>query len=111
MAIIVIRKGETRVVKPTGLLCYPSSAMMDGIDDIELRHGPRRAQAYNRAEPVIRCIEEAVRDHRRRTGDADGIPEIGALVALCTEHHLTAARGGPVSYHTVVRAMKLMGLR
>jgi hypothetical protein len=46
-------------------------AMMDGIDDIELRHGARRAEANRRAEPVIRCIEDAIRDHRRRTGDLD----------------------------------------
>lgn len=85
--------------------------MMDGIDDIELRHGIRRASAYARAEPVIRCIEEAIRDHRRRTGDLDAMPPIGRLTALCTERGLSAARGGPISHNTVARAMKLMGLR
>jgi hypothetical protein len=85
--------------------------MMDGIDDIELRHGARRARAYTRAEPVIRCIEEAIREHRRLSEDADGLPPVGLLVALCKEQRLTAARGGPVSYSTVVRALILMGLR
>lgn len=85
--------------------------MMDGIADIELRHGARRAQAYMRAEPVIRCIEEAIRDHRRDTGQVDGIPPLTQLAALCREGGLRAARGGPVSRNTVIRAMKLMGLR
>ena len=84
---------------------------MDGIDDIELRHGARRARAYTRAEPVIRCIEEAIREHRRLSQDADGLPPVDRLVALCKEQRLTAARGGPVSYSTVVRALILMGLR
>ncbi|TXC70469.1 hypothetical protein FSB78_05570 [Sphingomonas ginsenosidivorax] len=84
---------------------------MDGIDDIELRHGARRARAYTRAEPLIRCIEEAIRDHRRRTEDLDGMPRVGVLVGLCTEQKLSAPRGGPITYHTVVRALKLMGLR
>ena len=84
---------------------------MDGIDDIELRHGARRARAYIRAEPVIRCIEEAIREHRRLSQDTDGLPQVGRLVALCKEQRLTAARGGPVSYSTVVRALTLMGLR
>ena len=85
--------------------------MMDGIDDIELRHGARRARAYTRAEPVIRCIEEAIREHRRLSEDADGLPPVGKLVALCKEQRLTAARGGPVSYSTVVRALIFMGVR
>lgn len=85
--------------------------MMDGIADIELRHGARRAQAYTRAEPVIRCVEEAIRDHRRRTGQVDGLPPVSQLIALCVERRLTAARGGPVSYSTVIRAMKFMSVR
>ncbi|RYF01152.1 MAG: hypothetical protein EOO77_33305 [Oxalobacteraceae bacterium] len=85
--------------------------MMDGIDDIELRHGARRAGAYTRAEPVIRCIEDAIRDHRRRTGDLDSMPQISRLITLCAERSVLAARGGPVSHSTVARAMKLMGLR
>ena len=85
--------------------------MMAGIDSIALRHGARRALAYTRAEPVIRCIEEAVRDHRRRTGDIDAMPHVSSLVTLCAARRLSAARGGPVSHSTVVRALKLMGLR
>lgn len=84
---------------------------MDGIDDIEIRHGVRRPLAYTWAEPVIRCIKEAVRDHRRCTGDIDGMPKVSRLIALCDERSLTAARGGPVSRSTVIRAMKLSGLR
>ncbi|KQN92578.1 hypothetical protein ASE95_07725 [Sphingomonas sp. Leaf231] len=85
--------------------------MMDGIADIELRHGARRARAYLRAEPVIRCIEGAIRDHRRETGRAEAFPPLARLVALCHDAGLTAARGGPVTRSTVVRALKLMGLR
>ena len=84
---------------------------MDGIDDIELRHGARRAGAYTRAEPVIRCIEDAICDHRRRTGDHDSMPQISRLITLCMERRLSAARGGPISNSTVVSSMKLMGLR
>jgi hypothetical protein len=84
---------------------------MDGIDDIEIRHGIRRAKAYTRAEPVIRCIEDAVRAYRRRTGDVDGMPPVATLVTLCAERGLTAARGGPVTRTTIIRALKLIGLR
>ncbi|MBY9063645.1 hypothetical protein K7957_11940 [Sphingomonas yunnanensis] len=85
--------------------------MMDGIGDLELRHGARRAGAYARAEPVIRCIEATTRDHRRRTGTTDTYPETSDLVTACRERGLIAPRGGPVTRGTVLRALRLMGLR
>lgn len=91
------------MLKPTG--------MMDGIGDLELRYGPRRARAYARAEPLIRRIEVVIRDYREETGETDGLPPVARLVASCQAAELTAARGGPVTSRTVARALKLMGLR
>ncbi|RYE97771.1 MAG: hypothetical protein EOO77_38445 [Oxalobacteraceae bacterium] len=84
--------------------------MMDGIADMALRHGNRRARAYERAEPVIRCIEDAIRAHRRSSADAEGRPTIRQLVRCCNECGLSAARGGPITQYTIGRALKLMGI-
>jgi hypothetical protein len=45
---------------PVTIIRYRSSTMMDGIADMALRHGDRRARAYERSEPVIRCIQDAI---------------------------------------------------
>ncbi|MBD8735794.1 hypothetical protein [Sphingomonas sp. CFBP 13706] len=84
--------------------------MMDGIADMALRHGDRRARAYERNEPVIRCIQDAITAYRRDGGDRDGRPTIGALIAACSASGLTAARGGPVTRYTIYQALKLTGL-
>jgi hypothetical protein len=85
--------------------------MMDGIGHLELRFGPRRARAYTQAEPLIRRIERTIRQHRQSTGEIESLPPIAELVASCREAGLTAARGGRVTPSTVIRALKLMGLR
>ncbi len=83
---------------------------MDGIADMALRHGRRRACAYERAEPVIRCIQDAITAYRRDGADPDGRPSIGRLLAACDAGGLTAARGGPVTRYTIRSALTLMGL-
>lgn len=85
-------------------------AMMDDIADLTLRYGDRRARAYERAEPVVRCIEAAIRTYRRDRALVDGRPTIAELIAACTACGLTAARGGSVTRYTIRRALKLMGL-
>jgi hypothetical protein len=84
--------------------------MMDGIADMALRHGDRRARAYERGEPVIRCIQDAITAYRRDGGDRDGRPTVRELIAACHGCGLTAARGGAVTRYTVGQALKLMGL-
>lgn len=81
--------------------------MMDGIADMALRHGDRRARAYERSEPVIRCIQDAITAYR---GDRDGRPTISQLIAACGACGLTAARGGSVTRYTISEALKLIGL-
>jgi hypothetical protein len=88
-----------------------TAAMMDGIGDLELRHGARRASAYARAEPIIRCLEATIRRHRADTGRLDSFPDTRALVMACQASGLVAPRGGPVTHGTVLRALRLMGLR
>lgn len=88
-----------------------ADVMMDGIGDLELRHGARRALAYSRAEPVIRCIEATIREHRARTGILDSLPDTRVLVAACARLGLLAPRGGPVTNATVLRTLRFMGLR
>lgn len=90
---------------------YAARTMMDGIGDLELRHGARRARAFDRAEPAIRCIEAAIRRHRVDTGDVNSLPDMASLVAACRDGGLTAPRGGPVTRSTVVRTLRLMGFR
>jgi len=85
--------------------------MMDGIGDLELRHGARRAGAYARAESVIRCLEATIHRHRAETGRLDSLPDTGTMVAACRDSGLSAPRGGPVTSDTVRRALRLMGLR
>lgn len=85
--------------------------MMDGIGDLELRHGARRADAYARAEPIIRCLEATIRLHRADTGRLDGFPDTRTLVAACQASELVAPRGGPITPGTVLRTLRLMGLR
>ena len=95
---------------PVAIIGYRPSTMMDGIADMALRHGDRRARAYERNEPVIRCIQDAITTYRRDGGDRDGRPTIGALIAACSASGLTAARGGPVTRYTICQALKLTGL-
>ncbi len=83
---------------------------MDGIADLALRHGYRRARAYERGELVIRCIQDAITAYRRDSGDHDGRPTISQLVAACSACGLTAARGGSVTRYTISQALKLIGL-
>ena len=85
--------------------------MMDGIGDLELRHGARRASAYARAEPMIRCLEATIRRHRATTGRVDDLPPIRALAAACRDHGMVAPRGGAITEDTVRRTLRLMGLR
>lgn len=85
--------------------------MMDGIGNLELRYGARRAYAYARAEPAIRCIEATIQEHRARTGNLDSLPDTRFLVAACTKMGLHAPRGGPVTHATVLRTLRFMGLR
>ena len=85
--------------------------MMDGIGDLQLRHGSRRASAYARAEPLIRCIAATIHRHRAATGALDGFPETHELVTACRADGLVAPRGGPVTPRTVLRTLRLMGLR
>lgn len=61
---------------PVTIIRYRSSTMMDCIADMALRHGDRRARAYDRSEPVIRCIQDAITAYRRDGGDRDGRPTI-----------------------------------
>jgi hypothetical protein len=84
--------------------------MMDGIADLALRYGDRRARAYERSEPVIRCIQDAITAYRRDSGDRDGRPAISQLIAACSVCGLTAVRGGSVTRYTISRALKLIGL-
>ena len=84
--------------------------MMEGIANMALRHGDRRARAYERAEPVIRCIQDAITAYRRDSADSDGRPTISQLIAACDACGMTAARGGSVTRYTIVSALRLMGL-
>jgi hypothetical protein len=84
--------------------------MMDGIADMALRHGDRRARAYERAEPVIRCIQDAIAAYRRDSADSDGRPTISQLIAACDTRDLTAARGGSVTHYSIKSALRLLGL-
>jgi hypothetical protein len=77
------------------IIRYRSSTMMDGIADMALRHGDRRARAYERSEPVIRCIQDAITAYRRDGGDRDGRPTISQLIAACSACGLTAAVAAP----------------
>lgn len=85
--------------------------MMDGIGDLELRHGARRASAYARAEPIIRCLEATIHRHRAATGRLDAFPATRTLVAACRDGGLVAPRGGEITEDTVRRTLRLMGLR
>ena len=84
--------------------------MMEGIANMALRHGDRRARAYERAEPVIRCIQDAITAYRRDSADSDGRPTISQLIAACDACGMTAARGRSVTRYTIVSALRLMGL-
>ncbi len=84
--------------------------MMDGIGDMALRHGDRRARAYERSEPVIRCIQDTITAYRREGGDRDGRPTISQLIVACSARGLTAARGGAVTRYTISQALKWIGL-
>jgi len=75
-----------------------------------LRHGDRRARAYERAEPVIQCIQDAITAYRRDSADSDGRPTINQLIAACDACGMTAARGGSVTRYTIGSALRLMGL-
>jgi len=83
---------------------------MEGIANMALRHGDRRARAYERAEPVIRCIQDAITAYRRDSADSDGRPTISQLIAACDACGMTAARGGSVARYTIGSALRLMGL-
>lgn len=75
-----------------------------------LRHGDRRARAYERAEPVIQCIQDAITAYRRDSADSDGRSTISQLIAACDACGMTAARDGPVTRYTIGAALRLMGL-
>lgn len=84
--------------------------MMEGIANMALRHGDRRARAYERAEPVIRCLQDAITAYRRNSADCNGRPSISQLIAACDACGMSAARGGPVTRYTIRSALRLMGL-
>jgi hypothetical protein len=84
--------------------------MMEGIADMALRHGDRRARAYERAEPVIQCLQDAITAYRRDSADKNGRPTISQLVAACEACGISAARGGSVTRYTIGSALRLMGL-
>ena len=84
--------------------------MMEGIANMALRHGDRGARAYERAEPVIQCLQEAITAYRRDSANCDGRPSISQLIATCDACGMSAARGGPVTRYIIGSALRLMGL-
>lgn len=77
-------------------------------DAIIAKHGMRRARAYLRAKPVMEFISREIAVYRFKTGRPHGLPPIYDLVDSLNKKGITAARGGPVTYHTVARAIKMM---